>query len=70
MCEFVAIATIKRLATSNELKKKSLIIQVNTCDVSIVLLQFVGLDPLVATLLVNMNFMVIWADGNFCMRKR
>ena len=25
-----------------------------------------GLHPLVATLLVNMNFMVVRTDGNFC----
>lgn len=37
----------------------------HTCYVSIVLLQLVGLNPLVAALLVDMNFMVIGADGNF-----
>lgn len=36
---------------------------------SIVLLQLMGLDPLVATLLEDMNFMVIWTDGNFCRRE-
>lgn len=37
----------------------------HTCYVSIVLLQLVGLNPLVAAFLVDMNFMVIGADGNF-----
>lgn len=36
---------------------------------SIVLLQLVGLNPLVATLLVDMDFMVIRTDGNFCKGK-
>lgn len=40
-----------------------------TCYVSIVLLQLVGLHPLVATLLIDMNFMVIWTDGNFCRKE-
>ena len=43
------------------LKKKT----VHTCYVSIVLLQLMSLHPLVAALLVDMNFMVIWTDGNF-----
>ena len=32
---------------------------------SIMLLQFMGLNPLVTTLLVDMDFMVVWTDGNF-----
>ena len=36
---------------------------------SIVLLQLVGLNPLVATLLVDMDFVVIRTDGNFCKGK-
>lgn len=32
---------------------------------AIVFLQFMGLNPLVATLLVDMNFMVIGTNGNF-----
>lgn len=38
----------------------------NTCYVSIVLLQFMSLNPLVATLFVDVNFMVVWTDGNLC----
>lgn len=45
--------------------RKSLAACMNTCNVSIVLLQLVGFHPLVTTLLVNMNFVVIWTDGNF-----
>lgn len=37
---------------------------------SIVLLQLMGLNPLVATLLVDMNFMVIRTDGNFLQKKK
>lgn len=39
---------------------------INTCYVSIVFLQFMSLNPLVATLLVNMDFMVIRTDSNLC----
>lgn len=33
---------------------------------SIVLLQLMGLNPLVATLLVDMDFVVVRTDGDFC----
>ena len=41
-------------------------VELQTCYVPIVLLQLVGLDPLVAALLVDMNFVVIGTDGEFC----
>ncbi len=36
---------------------------------SIVLLQLMSLNPLVATLFVDMDFMVIRTDGNFCKKQ-
>lgn len=42
----------------------------HTCYVTIVLLQLMSLNPLVATLLVDMNFMVIRTDGNFFKEKQ
>ena len=36
-----------------------------TCYMSIVLLQLMGLHPLVATFLMDVNFMVVRTDGEF-----
>lgn len=37
-----------------------------TCDVPIVFLQLMRLHPLVAALLIDVDFMVIGANGNLC----
>lgn len=39
-------------------------VKLHTCYVTIVLLQLMGLHPLVATLFVDMNFMVVRTNGN------
>lgn len=38
--------------------------KLHTCYVTIVLLQLMGLHPLVATLFIDMNFMVVRTNGN------
>lgn len=40
-----------------------------TCNVAIVFLQLMSLDPLVPTLLVDVDFMIIRANGNLLKKK-